>query len=227
MAKKIEHRVVSKERPFQKATTPNTAGKKRVAAYCRVSTLAEEQELSFESQKKYYESLLGSDPDKILVKVYGDDGVSGLQASMRPEFQEMVRECRKGNVDEVYTKSVSRFARNTVDALQFTRELKSIGVGVYFEKEKIDSANVTSEFLLTIFAAFAQEESHSISENTKRGIRNGFRLGHARYTRMLGYESGWKINTEQAKIVQRIFEISLDGVSSNGIAMALRLHACQ
>lgn len=194
---------------------------KKVAAYCRVSTNYEIQESSLELQMSSYYNIIQEHSGWELAGIYADKGITGTKTTRRVEFNRMIEDARNGKIDVILAKSLSRFARNTVDALQYTRELKSIGVSVYFEKEKIDSSNITSEFMLTIFAAFAQEESHSISENTKRGIRNGFRLGHARYARMLGYSHNWEINKEQAEIVQRIFDMSLDGVSSNAIAIAL------
>lgn len=134
MSKQIKRKIVSTQKPTESVTKPMPQ-KKRVVAYCRVSSLAEEQALSFESQKNYYEALLGNAPDVILLRVYGDEGISGLRASKRPEFQKMIDECRKGNIDEIYTKSVSRFARNYAECLVYSRELKRLGICIHFEKE--------------------------------------------------------------------------------------------
>lgn len=191
--------------------------RKRVAAYCRVSTLQCEQELSYEAQQKYYISMFDNNPAYILIKVYGDDGITGTSATKRPGFMDMIRDCKCGRIDEIYTKSVSRFARNTADSLKYTRELTAIGVGVYFEKEGIDTSAFASEFLLTIFAAFAQEESHSISENIKRGLRNRYRMGEVPWYTVYGYRKGWIIEESEAKVIRHIFESYANGDSADRI----------
>lgn len=190
---------------------------KRVAAYCRVSTDLEIQESSLELQMETYNNIIKEHEGWSLAGIYADKGISGTKTTNRPEFNRMIEDARAGKIDVILAKSLSRFARNTVDALQFTRELKDIGVSVFFEKERLDTANVTSEFLLTIFAAFAQEESHSISENTKRGIRNRFKLGQPRYTKILGYDNNWNLSKD-AWIVEKIFDLAFDGKSKREIA---------
>lgn len=193
---------------------------KRVAAYCRVSTDLEIQESSLTLQMESYNRIIEEHSQWKLAGIYADKGLSGTRAINRPEFNRMIADARSGKIDVILAKSLSRFARNTVDTLQYTRELKQIGVTVYFEKEKIDTASASSEFLLTIFAAFAQEESHSISENTKRGIRNRFALGQPRYAKILGYNKDWSPN-EDAWIVKKIFELAFDGKSKREIASIL------
>ena len=143
--KVIHHNVA-----VQKKDTPMTRTQKtRVAAYCRVSTLEEEQELSYEAQHDYYTALFENDPTKTLVGVYGDNGISGVQAAKRPGFMEMIQHCRLGRIEEIYTKSISRFARNFAECIQYTRELKGLGVIVHFEKEGITTEDENIEMVLT------------------------------------------------------------------------------
>lgn len=137
----------------------------RTAAYARVSSDSADQLNSFAAQIRYYSELLENSSDAVLVDIYADEGISGTGAAKRNEFQRLMRDCRKGKIDRILTKSVSRFARNTKNCLEAVRELKSIGVSVFFEKENIDTAEVSSEMLLTMYSVFAQEESLSISKN--------------------------------------------------------------
>ena len=182
----------------------------RVGAYCRVSTELEEQQSSLDLQIKTFKAQIALHVGWELVDIYADDGVSGTMASKRTEFQRMIQDCREGRIDYIITKSISRFARNTVECLSYVRELQSYGTQILFEKEKIDTGTPFSEMLLTILAAFAQEESRSLSENVKWGIRKRFEAGEARLTRMLGYdlvEGQYVVIPEEAKTVQRIFEL--------------------
>lgn len=137
---------------------------RRVAAYCRVSTLLEEQELSYESQCAYYESLIENSPDMELVGVYGDQGFSGLHAKNRPEFMRMIRDCLDGRIDLIMVKSISRFSRNTLECQYYVNLLKEHGVTVQFEREGINSGDPQCEFILKLLSAAAQEESNSISQ---------------------------------------------------------------
>ena len=139
-------------------------GIKRVAAYCRVSTLLEEQELSYESQCAYYESLIGNTPNMELVGVYGDHGFSGLHAKNRPEFQRMVKDCLDGKIDLVMVKSISRFSRNTLECQHYVNLLKEHGVAIHFEREGINSVDPQCELILKLLSAAAQEESNSLSQ---------------------------------------------------------------
>lgn len=135
----------------------------RTAAYARVSSDSADQLNSFTAQIRYYSELLKNSADAVLVDIYADEGISGTGSAKRDEFQMLMRDCRKGKIDRILTKSVSRFARNTKDCLEAVRELKSIGISVYFEKENIDTDEISSEMLLTMHSVFAQEESLSIS----------------------------------------------------------------
>lgn len=164
--------------PNMKASK-NTASrtKLRVAAYCRVSTEEEEQQGSFEIQKEFYTAKINSTPEWQLAGIYADDGISGVHTKKRDGFNQMIQDCKKHKIDLILTKSISRFARNTVDSIQYVRMLKQFGVTVIFEKENINTSTMNSEMLLTVLSAFAQAESESISQNISRGKRMGFRHG--------------------------------------------------
>jgi hypothetical protein len=144
-----------------------TLHEKRVAAYARVSTDSDEQMGSVEAQKDYFEKLILEHPGWVLVGIYADEGISGTSLAHREAFNRMVDDAVDGKIDLIITKSLSRFARNTIDALNVIRKLKGAGVGVYFEKENIDTANMTDEIMITILGGLAQEESTSISANMK------------------------------------------------------------
>ena len=136
---------------------------KRVAAYCRVSTGSEEQLTSYTNQKKVYTEMIAQNKDWCFAGLYADEGISGTRADKRPEFKRMINDCLAGKIDMIITKSVSRFARNTVDCLDYVRMLKGMGIGVYFEEQNIDTLTSDSELYLVIYAGFAQSESESIS----------------------------------------------------------------
>ena len=180
---------------------------KRVAAYCRVSTDLEEQESSLELQMDAYKKIIKNHAGWELAGIFVDEGLSGTSVEKRIEFQRMIQDAEDGKIDVILAKSISRFARNTQDALLYTRYLQKFGVSVFFEKEGIDTAGFSSEFMLTILAAFAQEESHSISENTKRGIRNRFKMGIPMWSEVYGLKEGWQINEEEAKNIRLIFDL--------------------
>ena len=190
---------------------------KRVAAYCRVSKDIELQETSLETQIDSYQRVIAERVDWELVEIYYDRGITGTSASKRPGFIRMIEDCKAGKIDLILAKSISRFARNTMDMLEYTRMLKKIGVSIYFEKERIDTGDLTSEMLLTVYAAFAQEESHSISENTRRGYRQRFQMGIPKYSKVFGYYSDkddknmWHIEESEATIVREIFHRYLRG----------------
>ena len=191
--------------------------RKRVAAYARVSVESEKMNHSLSAQVSYYSSLIQKNPEWEYAGVYADDFVSGTGTAKRDEFNRMLADCEAGKIDIVLVKSISRFARNTVDLLETVRHLKDIGVEVRFEREHISSFSGDGELMLTILASFAQEESRSISDNVKWGIRKrmaeGIPNGHFR---ILGYR--WEgdelvIVPEEAAIVRRIFQNFLDGKS--------------
>ena len=169
-----------------------TARKLRVAAYCRVSTEEEEQQGSFEIQKLYYTEKINSTPEWEVAGIYADDGISGVHTKKRDGFNQMIQDCKKHRIDLILTKSISRFARNTLDSIQYVRMLKQMGIAVVFEKENINTATMNSEMILTVLSAFAQAESESISQNVARGKRMGYKHGKFAfpYGRIIGYRKG-------------------------------------
>ena len=201
--------------------------KKRVAAYCRVSTDQEEQLSSFEAQVNYYTSYINGNQDYVLAGIYADEGISGTSTKKREQFSKMIEDCMAGNIDLIVTKSISRFARNTLDCLKYVRQLKELGVEIYFEKENIRTLDNQGETLLTILSSLAQDESRSISEASTWGIRRRFEQGklHINHAKFLGYDKdkcgNLFVNEKQAKIVRRIYKEFLDGKGANRIARDL------
>ena len=201
--------------------------KKRVAAYCRVSTDQEEQLSSYEAQVNYYTNYIEKNPDYELAGIYADEGITGTTTKKREQFNRMIKDCNAGKIDMIITKSISRFARNTLDCLNFVRQLKDLGVGVMFEKENIFTLDGKGEVLLSILSSLAQDESRSISENSTWGIRRRFEQGklHVNHTKFLGYDKDKNgnlvVNEKQAKIVRRIYQEFLDGKGANRIARDL------
>jgi len=200
---------------------------KNVAAYCRVSTSSEEQLNSYQAQVSYYGSIINENPKWELVDIYADEGISGTDSKKRLEFNRMISDAKKGKIDLILTKSISRFARNVVDTLRYTRTLKELGIAVEFEKERINTLEASGELMMTIFSSLAQEESRSISENSRWGIVRGFQEGKVfcNTLRFLGYDKNENgelvINEEEAKIVRRIYKEYLEGKSYNKIAKGL------
>lgn len=201
----------------QKATDKKQ--KTRVAAYCRVSTDSDEQETSYDAQIQHYTSYIESHPDWILAGIYADDGISGMNAKKRDEFQRMINDCHDGKIDMVITKSISRFARNTVDCLNYTRALKNKNIGVYFEKENIHTLDAKGEVLMTIMASLAQQESESLSANVRLGLQFRYQQGKVQVNHnwFLGYtkddDGHLIIDPEQAEVVKRIYREYLSGNS--------------
>ena len=201
--------------------------KLRVAAYCRVSTEEEEQQSSFEIQVAYYTNLITNHGGWELTGIFADEGISGVRTNKREQFKEMITLCGKKKIDLILTKSVSRFARNTLDCIHHVRLLKSWGISVIFEKEGIDTSDMNSEMILTCLSAFAQAESESISGNVTKGIRMGYENGRFsfRYTNCLGYRKGAdgkpEIHPEEAKTIRMIFENFLNGDSIDDIKQCL------
>ena len=167
-------------------------GRQRVAAYCRVSTDSEEQINSYTAQKAYYTQKIEESPDWELAGIFADEGITGTSMKKRKEFNRMITACKRGGIDLILTKSLSRFARNTVDCLETVRMLKARGIGVIFEKENINTLTESSEFLITLFSGFAQAESESLSSNIQLGIRMAMKEGKVNfhYRSMLGYQRG-------------------------------------
>lgn len=200
---------------------------KRVAAYARVSLETDRLSQSLLAQMGYYSEFVRSHPEWKLVGIYADSFISGTETSHRTEFNRLISECEDGGIDMVLCKSISRFARNTVDLLNTIRHLNALGIEVYFEKERINSLSGDGELLLTILASFAQEESRSISENVKWGIRKRFREGTAvpRNKRVYGYrhiDGKYEIQPDEAEIVRTIFSDYIAGVPLRRISAHLR-----
>ena len=201
--------------------------KLRVAAYCRVSTDTDEQATSYETQVEHYTEYISNNPKWTLAGIYADDGISGTNTKNRTEFNRMIEACMAGEIDMVISKSISRFARNTLDCLKYIRQLKAQNIPVYFEKESIWTFDSKGEMLLTILSSLSQEESRSISENVKWGQRKKFSDGKFSlcYGRFLGYEKGedgtMVINKDQAQVVERIYGLFIAGLSPKAIAKRL------
>ena len=202
----------------------NSTKKRRVAAYARVSTDNEEQLTSYEAQVDYYTKYIKANPEWEFVRVYADEGISAVSTKRRDGFREMIADALDGKIDLIVTKSVSRFARNTVDSLVTIRKLKEHGVECYFEKEGIYTFDGKGELLITIMSSLAQEESRSISENVTWGQRKSFSDGkvHLAYTRFLGYEKGEDgrpaVVEEEAAVVRLIYRLFLEGKTPTGIS---------
>ncbi|QHA01062.1 recombinase family protein [Dehalobacter restrictus] len=199
----------------------------RVAAYCRVSTLLEQQEGSYEAQITYYTEKIKSNPNWKMAGIYADDGKSATNTKKRDDFNAMIEDCLAGKIDMVITKSVSRFARNTVDCLQNIRKLKEKNVAIFFEKEGVNTLEGSGELLITILSSQAQEESRNLSENTRWGLVRRFENGimSINHNKFMGYtkdENGdLVIVPEEAEIVRRIFRLFLEGSSYVQIAKIL------
>lgn len=199
----------------------------RVASYSRVSTDFEEQLTSFHAQKSYYTDLIMRTPQWTLAGTYADEGISGASAEKRPDFMKMIRHCKKGKIDLVITKSISRFARNTLDSIGYVRKLKAMGVGVIFEKENINTLEENSEVVLTILASLAQEELNSLSLNVKMGKRMAMQEGKVffQYEKCYAYKKGTdgqpEVIPEEAEIIKRIYTSYLAGESIGAIAKTL------
>lgn len=197
----------------------------RTAAYARVSSDSEDQLNSFAAQIRYYTELLMNSTDAVFVDMYADEGISGTGTAKRTEFQRLMSDCRKGKIDRVLTKSVSRFARNTADCLAAIRELKNLGISVYFEKEDIDTDEISSEMMLAIYSQFAQEESMSISKNCRMGVHKRMADGtYKNASAPFGYDcvdGKLKIDPEKAKIVKQIFDWYVSGIGMSEIAARL------
>lgn len=211
----------------ENAGRKNTVRKLRVAAYCRVSTEEEEQQGSFEIQKLYYTEKINSTPEWEVAGIYADDGISGVHTKKRDGFNQMIQDCKKRKIDLILTKSISRFARNTLDSIQYVRMLKQMGIAVVFEKENINTATMNSEMILTVLSAFAQAESESISQNVARGKRMGYKHGKFAfpYGRIIGYRKGAdgkpEIIPDQAEVIRLIFNSYLQGDSLQSIKAKL------
>ena len=219
--------VIPAKKPKLSAQAVTAASSRRVAAYARVSTDSEEQLNSYEAQVDYYTNYVQSRPDWIFVGVYTDEGISALNTKRREGFKQMVADALSGKIDLIVTKSVSRFARNTVDSLTTIRQLKEKGVECYFEKEAIWTFDGKGELLLTIMSSLAQEESRSLSENVTWGKRKAMADGNISlpWSNIIGYRKGEdglpEIVPEEAEIVRTIYRLFMEGKSYAAIAKYL------
>ena len=207
---------------IQPTLTEEKTAKIRCAAYCRVSSDSEDQLNSFMAQTRYYSQLFEDSEAEELIDIYADEGITGTREDKRGEFKRMMKDCRRGKIDRIYTKSISRFARNTKDCLKNVRELKSLGITIFFEKENIDTAKMTDEMMITIMGGLAQEESTSISQNLRWGIKKRMENGDFNPASLpFGYRRKNKtvvINKTEADIVREIFDKYLCGVGMESIA---------
>ena len=195
-------------------------------AYARVSSDSDDQLNSFSAQVEYFTKLIQAHEDWEFIDIYADEGITGTRADKRDEFQRLMCDCRAGRIDRILVKSISRFGRNSTDCIQAVRELKLLGVAVAFEKEGIDTGQMTSEMYFSMYSAFSQEESTSIAKNMRRGaairMKNGtYRLSQAPYGYRLDENGGFLICDEEAKIVRKIFGDFLSGKSIQEITNEL------
>ena len=198
----------------------------RVAAYCRVSTDSAEQLDSYQAQIAYYTDYIAKNPGWRFAGIYADEGITGTKAEKRPEFQRLMRDCKKGKIDLILTKSVARFARNTVDSLSYVRRLKAQGIGVFFEEQNLDSMKTDSEMFIGIHSVLAQAESENISANVRWGIQQRMKSGTFKFRyNILGYKKGAdgepEIEPEGAETVRLIYSKYLAGESLDQIRDSL------
>ncbi len=209
------------------ARAQDSKPKLRVAAYCRVSTDSDEQATSYEAQVEHYTDFIKKNPEWEFAGIYADDGISGTNTKNRDEFNRMIEECEAGNIDMIITKSISRFARNTLDCLKYIRQLKDKNIPVFFEKEAINTMDAKGEVLITIMASLAQQESQSLSQNVKLGLQFRYQNGQVQvnHNHFLGYtkdaDGNLVIDPEQAEVVKRIYREYLEGDSMDKIAAGL------
>lgn len=199
-----------------------------MAAYCRVSTDYDEQASSYETQVIHYKELIQKEPTWKFAGIYADDGISGTNTKKREQFNQMIAACKAGKIDLIVTKSISRFARNTIDCLKYIRDLKAINVAIFFEKENINTMDAKGEVLITIMASLAQQESESLSQNVKMGIQYRYQQGKVfvNHNHFLGYtkdaQGNLVIEPAEAKVIKRIFYSYLNGMSMKQIADSLK-----
>lgn len=219
--------VIPATRNFHTGIRKDAVTQKKTAGYARVSTDSEEQQTSYEAQVDYYTNYIKNNPEWEFVGVYTDEGISATGTKHRDGFNQMIQDALDGKIDLIVTKSVSRFARNTVDSLTTVRKLKEKGVEVYFQKENIYTLDSKGELLITIMSSLAQEESRSISENVTWGQRKRFADGKVSiaYSSFLGYQKGedgqMEIVPEEAEIVRLIYRMFMQGKTPYAIAKYL------
>ena len=206
-------------------TSSEVKPKQKVAAYIRVSTSNEDQLISLEAQRRHYKTLIENNNEWQLVDIYSDEGITGTKKERRPELLRLISDCEKGEIDFILTKSISQFARNTIECLELVRKLMDLGVHIYFEKENINTNSMESELMLSILSSLAENESVSLSENSKWSIRQRFKRGTYKLSYPpYGYDyidEQVVINEEQAPVVKRIFNSVLEGIGTERIARQL------
>lgn len=219
--------VIPARKRFGNTVAKEKIKKLRVAAYCRVSTETEEQNSSYEVQVAHYTEFIKKNNEWEFAGIFADDGISGTNTKKREEFNRMIDECMEGKIDLVITKSISRFARNTLDCLKYIRQLKEKNIAVFFEKENINTMDAKGEVLLTIMASLAQQESQSLSQNVKLGLQYRYQQGKVQvnHKRFMGYtkdeDGNLIIVPEEAEIIKRIYREYLEGKSLAGIGRDL------
>ena len=219
--------IPARKKTGSRVKTKEDRPKLRVAAYCRVSTDSDEQAGSYDAQVEHYTDYISRNPDWEFAGIYADDGISGTNTRKREQFNVMIDDCMAGKIDKVITKSISRFARNTVDCLNYVRMLKEKNIAIIFEKENINTLEASGELLLTIMASLAQQESESLSLNVKMGLQFRYQDGKVQvnHNHFLGYtkdeDGNLVVDEEEAKVVRRIFREYLDGASFRDIKNGL------
>lgn len=214
-------------KPMKELKGLEITAKTRVCAYCRVSTSEDEQISSFEAQVSHYSSYIKSNPEWDFLGIYADEGISGTNTKKRVEFNRMIEDCMTGKIDMIITKSISRFARNTLDCLQYVRQLKEKNIAVFFEKENVNTLDSKGDFMISLLGSLAQEESNNLSKVTRLGIVYRFQEGKIRVNHnwFLGYTKDEKgelvIVPEEAEVIKRIYTEFLEGKSCNKIARGL------
>ena len=224
---KTEIEIIKSDRNLLERGKNNKVKKLRVAAYCRVSTDDADQLNSYESQVKHYNKVITQNPDWIYVGIYADKAITGTKIDKRDDFKRLISDCMNGEIDLILTKSIARFARNTVDTLKYVRMLKEKYVAVLFEEEKINTITMDGELLLTVLSSVAQQEVENISANVKKGLKMKMQRGEiVGYNGCLGYNYNKKnktitVNKEEAEIVKYIFNRYIDGYGAFVIAKEL------
>lgn len=214
--RKVGNNITKEEKP-----------KLRVAAYCRVSTDSDEQVTSYEVQVEHYTEYIKNNPEWELAGIFADDGISATYTKKREGFNNMIEACMDGKIDMIITKSISRFARNTLDCLKYIRQLKEKNIPVFFEKENINTMDAKGEVLLTIMASLAQQESQSLSQNVKMGYQYRYQQGKVsvNHKRFMGYtkdeDGNLVVDPNQAVVVKRIFREYLEGKGLETIGKGL------
>ncbi len=208
-------------------TGPVQVERLRVAAYCRVSTDGDEQLGSFESQKLYYDEKISSNPDWVNVGIYADEAITGTKVDKREGFKSMIDACMRNEIDLVLTKSISRFSRNTLDALQYVRMLRDKNIGIFFEKENIDTLDMSSEMILTLMSSIAQNEVESLSKNVKMGLKMKMKRGELiGFNGCFGYDyhtedKSITVNEKEAEVVRLMYDMYIQGYGTSTIAKRL------